>query len=320
MGKVLPLLPTARLCVGRQDAVAHPATPAPHGLTADHPGFPAMGNFLRELAGTLRLTRRRTPNVATFWELDALRGIAIVMMVTYHLLFDLDRLIPFTAAIEHPFLDIYHPFWDLFQKATAYTFVTLAGVSSAVAYHSAAGRTRPPVQRRARQYKRGLIVFCWGMVLTLITWLVFRGGAYIQFGILHMIGLGLMACAPLLGNRWLVLTTGALSGTAGLWLSRQTWDGWLADFGFWLGFQPAGYAALDYVPFLFYFGLFLLGSFLGILRYQGRTPPQVRSRVAQAMPVQWLETLGQHSLAIYLLHQPVLLAGLLLLSLIVVLL
>lgn len=279
-----------------------------------------MGNFLRELAGTLRLTRRRTPNVATFWELDALRGIAIVMMVIYHLLFDLDRLIPFTAAIEHPFLDIYHPFWDLFQKATAYTFVTLAGVASAVAYHSAAGRTRSPAQRRARQYKRGLIVFCWGMVLTLITWLVFRGGAYIQFGILHMLGLGLMACAPLLGNRWLVLVTGALSGTAGLWLSRQTWDGWLAEFGFWLGFQPAGYAALDYVPFLFYFGLFLLGSFLGILRYQGRTPPQVRSRVAQAMPVRWLETLGQHSLAIYLLHQPVLLAGLLLLSLIVVLL
>lgn len=279
-----------------------------------------MGGFLSELAGTLRLTRRRTPNAAAFWELDALRGVAIVMMVTYHLLFDLDRLIPFTAAIDHPFLDIYHPFWDLFQKATAYTFVTLAGVSSAVAYHSAAGRTRPPAQRRARQYKRGLIVFCWGMVLTLITWLVFRGGAYIQFGVLHMIGLGLMACAPLLGNRWLVLTTGALCGTAGVWLSRQTWDGWLAEFGFWLGFQPAGYAALDYVPFLFYFGLFLFGAFLGILRYRGRTPPEVRSPAAQAAPVRWLETLGQHSLAIYLIHQPVLLAVLLLLSLVVILL
>ena len=279
-----------------------------------------MGGFLRELAGTLRLTRRRMPNSAAFWELDALRGVAIVMMVTYHLLFDLDQLIPFTAAIDHPFLDIYHPFWDLFQKATAYTFVTLAGVSSAVAYHSAAGRTRPPAQRRVRQYKRGLIVFCWGMVLTLITWLVFRGGAYIQFGILHMIGLGLIACAPLLGNRWLVLATGALCGTAGVWLSRQIWDGWLAEFGFWLGFQPAGYAALDYVPFLFYFGLFLLGAFLGILRYRGRTPPQVRSPASQAAPVRWLETLGQHSLAIYLIHQPVLLAVLLLLSLVVILL
>ncbi len=292
-----------------------------------------MGNFLRELAGALRLTRRRTPNAAAFWELDALRGVAIIMMVIYHLMFDLDRLIPFTAAIEHPFLDIYHPFWDLFQKATAYTFVTLAGVSSAVAYHSTAGRARPPGQRRTRQYKRGLIVFCWGMVLTLITWLVFRGGSYIQFGVLHMIGMGLVVCAPLLGNRWLVLAIGALSGTAGLWLAcppwlakfdlwpscRPTWDGWLADFGFWLGFQPAGYAALDYVPFLFYFGLFLLGSFLGILRYRGRTPPRVRSPMAQTAPVRWLETLGQHSLAIYLIHQPVLLAVLLLLSLIVLL-
>ena len=279
-----------------------------------------MVNFLRELAGTLRLTRRRTSNSATFWELDALRGVAIVMMVTYHLLFDLDRLIPFTAAIDHPFLDIYHPFWDLFQKATAYTFVTLAGVSSAVAYHSAAGRNRVPAQRRARQCKRGLIVFCWGMILTLITWLVFRGGAYIQFGILHMIGLGLVACAPLLGNRWLVLATCVPCGAAGIWLSRQTWDGWLADFGFWLGFQPAGYAALDYVPFLFYFSLFLFGAFLGILRYRGRTPPKARSTLAQVAPVRWLETLGQHSLAIYLTHQPVLLAVLLPLSLALMLL
>ena len=279
-----------------------------------------MVNFLRELAGTLRLTRRRASNSATFWELDALRGVAIVMMVTYHLLFDLDRLIPFTAAIDHPFLDIYHPFWDLFQKATAYTFVTLAGVSSAVAYHSAAGRNRAPAQRRARQCKRGLIVFCWGMILTLITWLVFRGGAYIQFGVLHMIGLGLIACAPLLGNRWLVLAICVPCGAAGIWLSRQTWDGWLADFGFWLGFQPAGYAALDYVPFLFYFGLFLFGAFLGILRYQGRTPPKDRSALAQVPPVRWLETLGQHSLAIYLTHQPVLLAVLLPLSLALMLL
>ena len=74
------------------------------------------------------------------------------------------------------------------------------------------------------------------------------------------------------------------------------------------------------MPFLFYFGLFLLGSFLGILRYRGRTPPPVRSPVAQTAPVRWLETLGQHSLAIYLIHQPVLLAVLLLLSLIVLLL
>ena len=276
-----------------------------------------VSKLLSDLARSLRLTRRRNPGTAAFWEMDALRGVAIVMMVIYHLLFDLDQLIPFTMEIDHPFLDIYHPFWDLFQKTTAYTFVTLAGVSSAVAFHSAAGQRRTPRERRSRQFRRGVTVFCWGMVLTAITWIVFQGGSYIQFGVLHMIGLGLIVCIPLLGNQWLVLGSGVLSGIAGIWLYSQTWDGWIAHFGFWLGFQPAGYSALDYVPFLYYFGLFLLGAFLGILVYRGRTPPETRPGVALAAPIRWLESLGQNSLAIYLLHQPALMAILLALYLVV---
>ena len=240
------------------------------------------------------------------------------MMVIYHLLFDLDKLIPVTSAIDHPFLDIYHPFWDLFQKATAYTFVTLAGVSSAVAFHAAAGQRRSAPERRKRQFRRGATVFCWGMVLTLITWLVFQGRTYIQFGVLHMIGLGLIAVIPLLANRWMVLAGAVLSGSAGIWLSQQAWDGWLAKYGFWLGFQPMGYTALDYVPFLYYFGLFLLGSFAGIVIYRGRSPSPERSAVGRFMPVQWLETLGQNSLAIYLLHQPVLLAVLISVTLVMI--
>ena len=57
-----------------------------------------------------------------FWEVDSLRGLAIIMMVTYHFIFDL------TFFGVFPF-DIYSGFWWFFARITALTFIFLMGVS-----------------------------------------------------------------------------------------------------------------------------------------------------------------------------------------------
>ena len=54
------------------------------------------------------------------WEMDALRGVAILMMVLYHLLFDLSALGGFP-------IDVFTGFWRLEARATASLFITLAG-------------------------------------------------------------------------------------------------------------------------------------------------------------------------------------------------
>ena len=57
-----------------------------------------------------------------YWEIDAARGIAILMMITYHLLYDLSYFgvaaIPVTTG-----------FWRVFALTCACTFVFLVGLS-----------------------------------------------------------------------------------------------------------------------------------------------------------------------------------------------
>lgn len=62
-----------------------------------------------------------------FWEVDALRGIAIVLMVIYHFVYDL-YFFQITDAI------FTNPFWFYFQRVDASTFILLVGVSLSISY------------------------------------------------------------------------------------------------------------------------------------------------------------------------------------------
>lgn len=66
-----------------------------------------------------------------FWEIDALRGVAIIMMVIYHLLWDLY----FFAVLPNIALQV--GFWKYYQRTTASLFLTLVGVSLVVSYKRA---------------------------------------------------------------------------------------------------------------------------------------------------------------------------------------
>ncbi len=84
----------------------------------------------------------------------------------------------------------------------------------------------------------------------------------------------------------------------------------------WLGVRaPVGYM-LDYRPMMPWFGVVLLGVVAGSALYsdgERRFPWPVQIPFA---PVRQLATVGRYSLAIYLLHQPLLLAVLAALGLI----
>ena len=71
------------------------------------------------------------------------------------------------------------------------------------------------------------------------------------------------------------------------------------------GITPADFTSLDYYPLLPWSGFFLYGAALGQVLYKER-----RSRLPQPSWLQPLTALGRHSLAVYLIHQPILLATL----------
>ena len=82
----------------------------------------------------------------------------------------------------------------------------------------------------------------------------------------------------------------------------------------WLGLKPFGFQSFDYFPMLPWFGVILLGVFAGNLLY----PNGKRAFRFPNFPpnplVRLLTFLGRHSLVIYFLHVPVLVAAVLLLA------
>lgn len=229
-----------------------------------------------------------------YWEIDATRGVAIVMMVTFHVLFDL-------SYFGIPLVDVHSGFWRLFALATASTFVFLVGLSLSISY----ARSSTKLQGGAlmmKYFRRGAGIFLLGMLITLATWLMVGEGMII-FGILHLIGLSIIL-APFflrLGFSNLMVGVGVILIGAGL----SAFEGpiWLA----WMGLHPAWFYSLDYEPLFPWFGLVLIGIAAGSALY-----PEGKRLFAlpdtHSPPMGALAAMGRHSLAIYLLHQPVILA------------
>lgn len=225
-----------------------------------------------------------------FWEIDFFRGVAIVMMILFHSLYDLDYL-GFYA------INLHFGFWWFFARVTASIFILLVGICLTISY-SRAKVSKSLGEMRIKYLARGLKVFSWGMMITLVTWLYLRDG-FIVFGILHFIGLSIILAYPFLRFRYLNLLVGILLILTGTYLAGISVDfPWLS----WLAFSPAFYT-IDYFPLLPWFGLVLVGMFLGNSLYS----PERRFHLELNFPGKKLLCLmGRHSLLIYLLHQPML--------------
>ena len=89
---------------------------------------------------------------------------------------------------------------------------------------------------------------------------------YIVFGVLHCIGLSIILAYPLIRFRIPALVLGILCIIIGVFLRTTV----TVDFPWllWLGFTPSQFYTLDYFPLLPWFGVVLIGVFLGNSLYQ----------------------------------------------------
>ena len=211
---------------------------------------------------------------------DAIRGLAILMMVAYHILFDLDYL--GIADIDLHWLPIL-----LFQRTTGSLFILVAGISMVLSE----SRNR---EGYPRHFRRAVILGAVAACITLVTW-IYPHERYITFGIIHFLAVSALI-APLffrLGRYNIALALIAIA--AGLVLNGMDTE---AQWLFPLGLANPGYTALDYYPLLPWFGVILLGIYAGQKLF-------LKEIAWGGMPG-WLTFMGRNSLAIYLIHQPVL--------------
>ena len=231
-----------------------------------------------------------------FWEVDLLRGCAIVLMVLYHLVFDLN----YFAVYD---IDVSSGFWLAVARAAASLFLLLVGLSLTLS-HSRARLLGQEDRFRFRLLKRSAWILGLASGITLVTYL-FIGKGFIVFGVLHLIGLSLLLAYPFIRLQKANFIFGLLFILLGIYLQNVSVGfPWLL----WLGPAPADFYSVDYFPVFPWFGVILVGIGLGSQLYPGyRRRIPLPDLSFQAF-VKALGFLGRNSLAIYLVHQPVVIA------------
>lgn len=229
---------------------------------------------------------------ARIWEIDALRGFLILCVILAHTLY-------YTSDILKLF-KLPELVWFVIDYG-GMLFVVLSGLSATLG---------------SRSFRRGLLVFAGGMLLTLGSYAAVRLGfmkqsMIIRFGVLHLLGV-VMMLYPLLKKlpNAVLLALGGNIVAVGLWIMlkpvRVPWN-----YLFPLGLHNTRFSSGDYFPLLPNLGWFCLGIVLGRRLY-----PEKRTllpKLNAASPVlRFFCWCGRNSLYIFLLHLP-LVGGLMLL-------
>jgi uncharacterized membrane protein len=238
-----------------------------------------------------------TNNTKRFWEIDSLRGIAVTLMIIFHILYDLNYFNIYKT-------ELYSGAFLILAYTVGTTFLLLVGISLTLSYNKA-NKNLTKKQLHIKFLKRGLKIFGLGLIITIATWLYLKEG-FIIFGVLHCIGISIILAYPLIQRRYTNLILGVLFVLLGVILRTLTFDfQWLI----WLGFKPANFYTVDYYPLLPWLGVVLIGISIGNTIYpKYRRRFQIRD-VSESIFIRFLTYVGRNSLIIYFLHQPVLITA-----------
>lgn len=229
-----------------------------------------------------------------YGRIDALRGVLLAGMVTYHGMWDLVYL----AGWEVPWFSALPG--RIWQQSIAWGFILLSGFCASL------GRGGPA---------RSLALLGWSAFISAVTAFFFEEEA-IYFGILSLMGsCGLIAWAARPVLRCMPpVTAGAVSfllfflswGIPLRYIGTGPWEipvpsEWYQYMaGAYLGFAPGDFHSLDYFPLLPWMFLFFAGYMAGRQAERAGVLPHLAGHAGAA------GCLGRHSLPVYLLHQPVL--------------
>ena len=212
--------------------------------------------------------------------IDALRGLAVVLMVVHHFLYDL---VVFLGAPAWLFSN---PVFDLLHYIFAGLFITLSGVSSRFSRSNV---------------KRGIKVLLAALAITLVTTFLQMP---IRFGVLHLLGFCMVFYglthrlwdgAPRLFSLALYAAMTVITALVVHFVPLDTRVLWM------FGWTYPGFFSADYFPIFPWLFVFLFGTTLGAYIRENRFPRWFYELSPPLFP-----SVGRHAFIIYLVHQPVL--------------
>ncbi|HHW31926.1 MAG TPA: DUF1624 domain-containing protein [Clostridiaceae bacterium] len=223
----------------------------------------------------------RTP-AGRIWELDFFRGIALLLMIYFHFIFDMNEMfnypVSYTSGINY-----------YIGKISAILFIFISGISSSLSRSN---------------IKRGLRVLAIALVITVATHLY--GAEFgIKFGILHFLGI-CMLLYPLIRpvNNYLLVIICTMAIILGYYAQKVVVP---YNYLFPFGLTSISFTSSDYYPLFPWSGLFIYGVVFGKVFYSSKKsllPFNPNNNVV----VRAVSFLGRNTLLIYLIHQPVTIA------------
>lgn len=209
------------------------------------------------------------------WEVDLLRGIALLLMIYFHIIYDMDELFLYNVSYESSIN------WYI-GKASGTLFIFIAGISSFLS---------------GDNYKRALKILGIALIITVATHF-FEPELGIKFGILHFLGISVLLSMGLRKVNSIVLVClGTILILLGPYAARTAVD---HNWFFPLGISTGDFISSDYYPLIPWFGVFLYGLAAGRIFYQKK-----KSLFPFVIKDNFLLYAGKKTLVIYLIHQPV---------------
>ena len=217
--------------------------------------------------------------------IDLIRGVDIIFMVLFNYsvtlgYFGLLRIQP-------------DPYYSSSPLVIASIFIFLSGAAAYVSFEN----NRENFARR--YFIRGGRLLVFAALITVFT-AVFVPEGTVYFGILHFFALSSFLVPLFMKYKNMNAAAGVLIIISGVYLRTK-------DFGFpfllWLGFMPENFTTFDYFPLIPWLGVLLLGI------SSGKTILEKTNHIKfNNIPAGAFVFLGRNSLMVYLVHQPLLIA------------
>lgn len=238
--------------------------------------------------------------------LDEVRGLCIAGVVLFHVLYNLIYIYNFN--ISFPGMKF---IFEIIQPLGAGAFIFISGIVSRYSKNN---------------IKRGAVTFGLGLGITLVTGLVIPSSA-VKFGILSLLGsamliYGLLDLSPYIRNMTTQTHKPLIFGTAlfalfvlsygvpyhflGIFMkpiAALPQELYMSNWGYAFGFPSPAFFSSDFFPLIPWAFLFISGTFFGLYFREDKMPEFFYKNYLS--PLKWM---GKHSLLIYIIHQPVVMA------------
>jgi uncharacterized membrane protein len=220
----------------------------------------------------------------------------LLLMFVYHFSWDLTF---FRMADFQIFSDWK---WIWFAKFIASIILFVMGIAQVMA------RQRNPAGLDPVVFMRRLAIIAVAAGLVSTATFIVDARSYIFFGILHHIAAA--SVILLVVHRLASPIIVVLAAAVALAPEFLRFDVFNADYLLWLGLYTEAPGSVDYVPLLPWLAVPLAGVLAGRIMFRGNAVPALLAWVPNDPVSKAVHYLGRHSLAVYLIHQPILFGGL----------